>query len=101
MPHGWFRWALCPWPGCSFQVDLIDFRLEAIDPELYARGVDAWHRGHALVGPCPVCGRLVAFSSRGMDQAKSDLLPVGSVSLPAGWVAFAVFVDQDGKSFRP
>lgn len=96
MPHAFFNLP-CPWPGCGFVAYLIDFRLEAIDLSLYARGVAAWNSGHALIGPCPVCGRLVGFSIHGLHQDVVSQRDAGSVVLPDDWFQHAVIVDKDGK----
>lgn len=99
MPHAWYQWSLCPWPGCSFGVAGIDFRLETINPQLYAAGVAAWNVNCPLVGPCPRCGRLILFFERTMARCVAS--PSGAVNLPGNWHTYAEFLDDKYQTFRP
>jgi hypothetical protein len=94
MPHIVFAVAhlLCPWPGCGLPIAMIDFRLEQMnDPELYARGVGDWFRGHdfGLVGRCPRCGHGVLFG-RGEKRTVEDIEATDYPRLPDEWYKFAL-----------
>lgn len=100
MPHVWYQWSTCPWPGCSFGVGGIDFRLETIDPQIYAAGLKSWQDTGCLVGSCPRCGRLIAFTQTGMQPYAGSPQP-GLFVLPADWHIHAEFLDDKYQVFRP
>ena len=89
MPHIVYLPAqlLCPWAGCGFRIELIDFQLEkANDAVLYARVMAAWgaQLDFGVVGRCPGCHRFVRF---GMNdkQAVADPAATGLPVLPDDW----------------
>ncbi len=77
----------CPWPGCGFQIELVDFQLEKMgDPALYARVMSAWgpQAGFGVVARCPGCGQYVLFSASD-KQAVADPHATGLPVLPDDW----------------
>jgi len=93
MPHVVYLAAaiLCPWPGCRFQIELVDFQLEHYgDAGLYAQVMAAWGRqaDFGLIGRCPGCGQHVLF---GLDTKATiaDLSITGLPVLPDDWHARA------------
>lgn len=96
MPHVAYPAAnvLCPWPGCEFQIALVDFQVELRgDPALYARVMVAWgHQpGFGLVAACPGCGRYVCFGPTDKLQV-SDPNATGLPVLPDDWHHNAIIV---------
>ena len=82
----------CPHPGCSHQMEWIDFKLELHgDPE----GVDkplvrAWWDGRSFVGRCPNCRNGIRFTTLGMKTVPDDLADQFP-KLPEDWHAVAQF----------
>lgn len=88
MPHVVYLGAylLCPWPGCGYRIELLDFQLElSNDPTLYAQAIARWGEADfGLVGRCPGCREFVLFSpkeKRTIESPASCGLPV----LPDDW----------------
>jgi hypothetical protein len=82
----------CPHPGCSHQMEWIDFKLELHgDPEgIYKPLVRAWWDGQGFVGRCPVCGEWIRFTTLKMEAVDEDL--AGQFpKLPENWHALAQF----------
>jgi hypothetical protein len=90
MPHAIYvgAYLLCPWSGCGFQAELVDFRIESMgDPALYARAVASWGwtPGYGLVGRCPGCHQHVLFTPD-KKQAVLDLAVTANCDiLPDNW----------------
>jgi hypothetical protein len=89
MPHVVYfdPYHLCPWAGCGYRIEMIDFQLEnRKNPALYAGVIAAWGRqpGYGLIGRCPGCGRYVLFSATG-KQAVADPAALGLIVLPDDW----------------
>ena len=89
MPHVVYvaPFLLCPWPGCGFRIEMIDFQLEKSGrPDLYARVVAAWGQqpGYGVVGRCPGCGQFV-WVGKDSKQAVPDPPPPGMEVLPDDW----------------
>jgi hypothetical protein len=89
MPHFVYclPYILCPWPGCGFQIELLDLQLEkSPDPNLYARVMSSW--GHdpdfGVVARCPGCRNFVFF---GLSEKRSvsDLSAAAFPILPDDW----------------
>lgn len=82
MPHVVYLAAsiLCPWPGCGYRIELIDFQLEKTgDAAFYARVLLDWGRpGFGLVGRCPGCGQYVLFGL----SAKQPVADPAATALP-------------------
>ncbi len=77
----------CPWLGCTYQIELIDFQLELTDDAtLYDRVMKAWgtQADFGIVGSCPGCGRPVAYQ---LDRKLAVEDPIGSglPLLPDDW----------------
>jgi hypothetical protein len=78
---------LCPWPGCGYRIELIDFQLEKmVDSTLYARVMSFWgiDPEFGLIGRCPGCGEFVLFgiaAKRCVQDPAGTGLPV----LPDDW----------------
>lgn len=74
---------VCPWPGCGYRINAIQFHLEKW-PQLENRLLKAWWQGPGLAGRCPKCNLYVLFSV----TAKSvidDLTDFSSANLPDDW----------------
>jgi hypothetical protein len=89
MPHVVYLAAslFCPWPGCGYRIELIDFQLEKMnDPALYARVMAAWgtHPDFGLVARCPGCQRHVLFGVTG-KQPIADPASTSFPVLPDDW----------------
>ena len=89
MPHVVYlgTFIFCPWPGCGFQIELLDFCLEhAGDPTLYASIMSAWGQqpDFGLVARCPGCKQHVWF---GLTEKRtvSDPSAAGLIFLPDDW----------------
>ena len=89
MPHvvylaeSWF----CPWPGCGYRIELIDFQLEKInDPALYSQVMTAWgiQPGFGIIARCPGSQRYVLFGLTG-KQPIGDPIATGHPVLPDDW----------------
>jgi hypothetical protein len=89
MPHvvylaaSWF----CPWSGCGYRIELIDFQLERLnDSALYARVMTAWgiQPDFGIVARCPGCRRYILFGATG-KQAVDDPTATGLPVLPDDW----------------
>lgn len=94
MPHAFYSlaWVLCPWPGCGFRAEMIDFRLEVSeDKARYARVILAWGRqaDYGIIARCPGCHQYVWFGKR----AISDLPAGGFELLPDDWYLTAEIRD--------
>ena len=84
MPHVVYLAAslFCPWPACSYRIELIDFRLERMnDASLYARVMAAWgiDPDFGIVARCPGCQRFVLFgmtAKKAIDNPAATGLPV-------------------------
>jgi hypothetical protein len=66
MPHAVYLGIkiFSPWLGCSYQIEMIDFRLETMgDPALYQRVITEWGRfpGCGVIARCPGCKLYVLF----------------------------------------
>jgi hypothetical protein len=78
---------LCPWLGCGYRIELVDFQLElAGDTAFYAKVLAEWGQrsDFGLVGRCPGCGHFVLFGlkeKKPIDDPSSSGLPV----LPDNW----------------
>jgi hypothetical protein len=66
--------ANCPHPGCSHQMEWIDFELELHgDPEgMYKPLVRAWWEGQGFVGRCPGCRNWIQFTTLRMEAVPDD-----------------------------
>jgi hypothetical protein len=89
MPHVVYLAAniLCPWPGCDYPIELVDFQVEKMgDLALYTRVMGDWGRqpGFGLVARCPNCGQHVLFGSA-TKQPVSDPEATGLPILPDDW----------------
>ena len=93
----YFENLLGPWPGCSFRVWIIDFRLELQGLKLYQDGIVAWEQGPGLIGGCPGCGQKVLFSPGGKTCVKEDNEPAGALALAENWVTYAIILDEKGN----
>jgi hypothetical protein len=83
MPHAVYIGAfiLCPWSGCGYRVELIDFQLEKMgDQAFYSLVMTNWGNqpDFGLVGRCPSCGQFVRF---GLTDKKMVADP-GETGLP-------------------
>jgi len=89
MPHVVYLAAslFCPWAGCGYRIELIDFRIELMsDPTLYAQVMAAWgvRPDFGLIARCPGCQRFVLYGTAGkqpIDDPASSGFPV----LPDDW----------------
>lgn len=66
---------LCPWPGCGFQIELLDLQLEkSADPNLYAQVMNSWGQDpdFGVIARCPGCRNYVFF---GLSQKKKSGRP--------------------------
>lgn len=66
MPHVVYLPAsvLCPWSGCGYRIEFLDFQLERMaDPAFYKSVLMEWGRrpGFGVVGRCPGCKQYVLF----------------------------------------
>jgi hypothetical protein len=89
MPHVVYLAAslLCPWPGCGYRIELIDFQLEKLnDASLYARVMTSWgvQADFGLVARCPGCQGFVLFGSTS-KQRVDDPAATGLPVLPDDW----------------
>jgi hypothetical protein len=76
---------VCPWAGCDYRIEGINFRLDLQgDAPAVARWLAAWWTGPGLVGRCPACGHFVLFSLDA-KQAVADPAAWGTVVLPDDW----------------
>jgi hypothetical protein len=72
----------CPWPGCNYQIEIVDFRLETLgNPALYGRVMTEWGRlpGFGLIGRCPGCNQYVLFGVSDkaiVNDVSTTILPV-------------------------
>jgi hypothetical protein len=90
-PHVVYREAGCPHPGCSQNLQAIDFRLEAFGRAIHDPLVRAWWDDVGFAGQCPGCGHWIHFTIRGklaIDEATAKTLP----KLPANWAEEAVIL---------
>ena len=88
MPHVTYRgrniW--CPWLGCGFRIELVDFCVEQLgQPALYSWVMTGWGTpGFGLTGRCPGCDRHVQFSP--VDKLPvTDPAPTTLPLLPDDW----------------
>ena len=74
-PHVHYDEPTCPHPGCSHQMEWIDFKLELHgDPEgVYKPLVRAWWEGSGFVGRCPACQEWIRFTTLKMEAVDDDL----------------------------
>jgi hypothetical protein len=96
MPHAVYYalFLFCPWPGCDFQIAMVDFNLEKSGiPDLYARVVLAWNSqpGYGVVARCPGCGQYVWFG-KDSKQAVPDPPTADLEVLPDDWHQIASIV---------
>jgi hypothetical protein len=87
MPHAVYvaPFLLCPWPGCGFRIEIIDFQLVNLgDPALYAQLLRGWWQGGGLVGRCPGCQQYVLFDMNG-KRSVADPAAAGLTVLPDDW----------------
>jgi hypothetical protein len=89
MPHaGYLGQSLfCPWPGCGYRIELIDFQLELKgNPTFYAQVMLEWGRrpDYGLVGRCPGCRQYVRFGATD-KQPIPDPNATGLPVLPDDW----------------
>jgi hypothetical protein len=89
MPHVVYLAAslFCPWPGCAYRIELIDFQLEKMnDPSLYASAMAAWgiHPDFGLVARCPGCQQFVLYGMTA-KQPIGDPAATGLPVLPDDW----------------
>ncbi len=89
MPHAVYPMAflVCPWPGCGYPLEIVDFQLErGADAALYARVVLAWNlqADYGVVGRCPGCNQFVWFG-RDEKRAVGEPVPAGFEVLPDDW----------------
>lgn len=89
MPHAHYfaPFLLCPWMGCGFRIELVDFRVETLgNPALYRRVVAAWGwvAGYGLLARCPGCSQQVLFTPAGKQAAGESAGLVCDV-LPDDW----------------
>jgi hypothetical protein len=82
----------CPHPGCTDQMEWIDFKLELHgDPEgVYRPLARAWWEGRGFVGRCPNCRHWLRFTTLGMeaiDEEQAAQFP----RLPENWHTVAQF----------
>jgi hypothetical protein len=89
MPHVVYIAAsiMCPWHGCDFRIELVDFQLEKMgNAGLYARVMTDWGRlaDFGLVARCPGCRRYVVFGLLAKQPA-ADPLSTGLPILPDDW----------------
>ncbi|MBI3412051.1 MAG: hypothetical protein HY040_27285 [Planctomycetes bacterium] len=70
----------CPWPGCGFRIELLDFQLELMaESALYAQAMAEWGRDDfGLIGRCPGCRQFVLYGT----QDKKLVEDPASLSLP-------------------
>lgn len=89
MPHIVYLAAgiLCPWDGCGFRIELVDFQLELwAGAEFYANVMQEWgqRQEFGLIGRCPGCRKFVLFAldaKKAIDEPSVTGLPV----LPDDW----------------
>jgi hypothetical protein len=89
MPHVVYLAAsiVCPWPGCNYLIELIDFQLEKMgDPAFYARVMLDWgqHPDYGLIGRCPGCKQYVRFGASD-KQPVNDPTTIVLPLLPDDW----------------
>jgi hypothetical protein len=91
-PHVHYDEPRCPHPGCSHNMEWIDFKLELFgDPEgIYKPLVRAWWDGSGFVGRCPACKEWIRFTTLKME-AVDDELAARCVQLPGNWHTLAQF----------
>jgi hypothetical protein len=78
---------LCPWLGCDYPIELVDFQVETMgDPALYTHVMVHWGRqpGFGLVARCPGCGQYVLFDPA-TKQPVTDPGATGLPVLPDDW----------------
>ena len=83
MPHAVYLGIkiFCPWPGCGYQIEMIDFRVETMgDPALYRRVITEWGRlpGYGVIARCPGCNQYVLFG----PSDKTMVADVSATTLP-------------------
>ena len=100
MPHFRFIDVHCPWPGCTLEIELIDFCLELMGQEIHDGGMSAWQGGHPLVGRCPSCKRYVSFSQNAKSCIGGDPAGQGAFVLPDNWYEHAIMIDPKGNVIR-
>ncbi len=95
MPHAAYRNAnvWCPWPGCGYRIELIDFQLElGGNPPFYSQVMINWGLpGYGLIGQCPGCRQYVLFrpsDKQPFDNPNMSTLPL----LPDDWPQHAFVV---------
>ena len=83
-PHVHYDEPTCPHPGCSHQMEWIDFKLELHgDPEgIYKPLVRAWWEGRGFVGRCPSCQDWIRFTTLEMEAVDEEQCGPVSPSFP-------------------
>jgi len=76
---------VCPWAGCDYRIEGINFQLE-LQGEAPARAkwLAAWWTGPGLVARCPACRHYILFSLDG-KRAVDDPTTWGTAVLPDDW----------------
>ncbi len=83
-PHIVYPDANCPHPGCRWQVQAIDFRLEDHGKDVHDRLVRAWWNDIGFAGRCPECHGWIHFTIKGkraLSESEAGNLP----NLPHDW----------------
>lgn len=93
MPHAVYfdPFLLCPWDGCDFRIEMIDFRIEKRnDPVVYARIVGSWQldESYGVMARCPGCSRFVWFGKK-LKATAAEPLPAAAEVLPDDWHTIA------------
>jgi hypothetical protein len=87
MPHVSYPNQLsCPWPGCSFVIGGVDFRVEKI-PGRNRELLLAWYADR-LAGRCPGCGRFVLFTFDSKEPVADEAVHDYAL-LPDDWQQIA------------
>jgi hypothetical protein len=100
MPHFRFVDVRCPWPGCTLEIELIDFCFELQGQELHDRGLAAWQQSHPFVGRCPGCKKYVEFGQKAKSCVVGDPAAQGAFILPDDWYEHAILIDPNGDIVR-
>jgi hypothetical protein len=98
MPHVSYLLAFtgCPWPGCGFRIQFVDFKVELLgDQSLYKKVMFSWgwQPEFGVIARCPGCRNHVWF---GVREKRCVTDPTGSEFpvLPDDWHVTADIVAE-------
>jgi len=90
-PHVVYHDSLCPYPGCGYKLQALDFCLEHYGPGVHDPLVTAWWNDTGFAGRCPHCGGWIHFTIRSklaISAEEAAALP----QLPDDWQDHALIL---------